>query len=320
MNNCFVGIDTSNYTTSAAVVSEDGAVLDNLKIPLPVKLGERGIRQSDAVFEHTRNLPQLMSKLRLALDGKNVLAVGVSSKPRDAVDSYMPCFLSGVAAASSFAASLCSDVPIYEFSHQSGHIMAAVYSSGNFELLENEFIAFHVSGGTTEALLVHPDSSGFSVEIVGETADLNAGQAIDRAGVMMGMKFPCGPEIERAALEAALKGTKIPPVSISVHDGICNLSGLENKAAKLYAETGDTGAVSAFVLDFVGKTLEKMTSDIISRVGEIPVLYAGGVMSNSIIKRRLGKRNNTFFAEPQFSADNASGTALLCRRRYFANM
>ena len=60
----FVGFDTSNYTTSAAVCDADGEVLLNARTLLPVREGERGLRQSDAVFFHVRNLPDLLGQVR----------------------------------------------------------------------------------------------------------------------------------------------------------------------------------------------------------------------------------------------------------------
>lgn len=309
---CFVGFDTSNYTTSVAVCTASGEVIANLKRPLPVKDGECGLRQSDAVFSHVRNLPSLTEELREALRGYEVKAVGCSARPREADGSYMPCFLSGIAAAECFAAAL--DVPVYRFSHQDGHIMAALYSSGASEqLLRSPFAAFHVSGGTTEVLRVVPSENGFSVTLVGETADLNAGQAIDRAGVMMGLSFPCGKEIE--TLAKTYTG-KLPKPRICVRDGKCNLSGLQNIAKKLWDESGDRAYVSAYVLSFIGATLCEMTAQLDEKFPSIPIVYAGGVMSNRYLQGVLGKRQNTYFAEPQFSADNAAGVALLCRRKY----
>ena len=92
MKRCYVGFDTSNYTTSAAVCSEEGEILANLKRPLPVREGERGVRQAEAVFSHVRNLAPLCDELKETLDGLTPVAVGVSSRPRDGADSYMPCF------------------------------------------------------------------------------------------------------------------------------------------------------------------------------------------------------------------------------------
>lgn len=307
---CFLGIDTSNYTTSVALCSREGEVLANLKRLLPVKAGECGLRQSDAVFAHVKNLPELMQELRPHLVGRKILAVGYSARPRQAEGSYMPCFLAGRAAAESFAAA--EGLPLYSFSHQDGHVMAALYSAGQSELLlrKTPFAAFHVSGGTTEVLLVTPAEDGFSVELVGETADLNAGQAIDRVGVMMGLSFPCGREMEALAAKATQKP---PTPRISVKDGNCNLSGLQNLAEKLWRESGDRALVSAFVFSFLGKTLQSMTASLDERYPAIPVIYAGGVMSNRYLQTLLGKRADTYFAEPAFSADNAAGIALLCR-------
>ena len=312
MTKCFVGIDTSNYTTSAAICTKDGEVVANLKLPLPVKAGECGLRQSDAVFAHVKNLPALMQNLAKELTGFEPVAIGVSEAPRPQEGSYMPCFLSGIAAAESFAAA--ADIPLLRTSHQEGHIMAAAYSAGAMHLLNAErFAAFHVSGGTTEVLLATPHASGFDIELFAATADINAGQAIDRIGVMLGLGFPCGKELEKLA-QANTK--KIPKSRISVKNGYCNLSGLENMATKLWQESGDAALVAAFTLQFIGDTLVAMTNELDARIPSLPIVYAGGVMSNRYLQSRLGERGNTYFAEPQFSADNAAGVALLCRKQF----
>lgn len=311
---CYIGIDTSNYTTSIAIASAEGNILANLKAPLPVKSGERGLRQSDAVFSHVRNLPLLMKQAEPLLRKLTPLAVGVSVRPRDAKDSYMPCFLAGEAAAESMTAAL--HVPCYPFSHQNGHVMAAAYSSGRAAmLLQAPFGAFHVSGGTTEVLYVEPASCDFRITLVGETADINAGQLIDRVGVQMGLSFPCGAAMEKLANENT---KKIPRTRIHVKDCVCNLSGIENLAVKLYKDTGDASLVSAYVLETIGETLTELTEGLLARYPKLPLLYAGGVMSNRILQKKLGSRFNACFSEPQFSADNAAGIALLCRQRHLA--
>lgn len=304
---CYLGIDTSNYTTSIGIVDGDGEIVANIKRSLAVEAGERGLRQSDALFAHIKNLPLAFDEAKKILCGYTVAAVGVSAKPRDEVGSYMPCFLSGVAAAHSFCAS--ADTTLYEFSHQCGHITAALLSAGKTELVKEEFIAFHVSGGTTEALYVTPRNLGFSVRIIGGTKDLNAGQAIDRVGVLMGLPFPCGCEIEKLALD---NKAKIPAAKISVTDGYCNLSGLENMAAKLYRDTNDKGLVAAFTLDFVGKTLLKICADIKNEY-DLPLVFAGGVMSNKIIREMILKKYTAHFASPALSSDNAVGIAYLAK-------
>ena len=313
----FCGIDTSNYTTSAALCDEGGNIVANIKIPLPVKPGERGLRQSDAVFAHIKNLPEITKRLKNELGDRSLTAVAVSSKPRDAEDSYMPCFLSGVSTAGMLA--LGANVPLYYTSHQQGHIVAAYSTSGAESDLVlqkfGSFIAFHVSGGTTECVKVTPGENEFSIELLGGTADLNAGQAIDRVGVALGLKFPCGPAMEELAKE--YQG-KIKGLKTSVNEYLCNLSGLENNALRMINVGVDKEEVCAYVFEFIAKTLKKLASNAREEHGDLPIIWAGGVMSNSIIKSRLSELGNVYFTEPQYSADNAAGVALICRQKYFS--
>ena len=306
----YLGIDTSNYTTSAAVLDAEGRVLVNAKRPLSVGEGERGLRQSEAVFAHIKNMPSLMEEVSKYIPVGRLAAIGVSEAPRRADGSYMPCFLSGVSAAT--AAAAAAGVPLYRFSHQCGHIAAAILSSGRHELFERPFGAFHVSGGTTEVLYVSSYSErGFTVELCGGAADLNAGQLVDRVGVALGLSFPCGPALERLAAENT---KKIPKPKIAVRGLSANLSGIENQALRLYRETNDAPLVAAYVLDFIAGTLTALTRALLEEKGEIPILYAGGVMSNRRIRAALAPSGDTAFAEPAFSADNAAGIALLCQK------
>ena len=307
----FLGIDTSNYTTSAAVVDSDGAVIANCKCPLPVAEGACGLRQSDAVFAHIKNMPILMDMVRPYLEGGHLAAIGVSEAPRRADGSYMPCFLSGVAAAE--AASAAAGVPLYRFSHQCGHLAAALLSSQRVDLFGACFSAFHVSGGTTEVVRVNGFSpDGFSVELLGGTADLNAGQIIDRVGVMLGLRFPCGPQLELLAEKA----DRVPRPRISVKGFRANLSGVENQAQKMLSDGIEPAVIAAYVLDFVAETLAALSSELRSMLGQSPIVYAGGVMSNKRIRARLSAFSDVAFAEPAFSADNAAGIAFLCQKRH----
>ncbi len=311
-----LGIDTSNYTTSLAIAELGGELLRNIKIPLHVKAGEVGLRQSDAVFSHIKNLPLAFSKAEGDLADCEVVAIGVSERPRDSEGSYMPCFLSGVAVAEALSKTLgCS---LYKNSHQSGHIMAAMYSSGLKDTLTGDsFISFHVSGGTTEMLLCKKDGSDIRVELIGKTNDLNAGQAVDRCGVMLGCGFPCGRELEAFSLEYYKGHGKIGGFGVSVGGCDCNLSGLQNILERLYKEEKDKGYIASFLFEYIAKTLLKMTDAARREYGELPLLYAGGVMSNSIIKERIREKYpKANFALPEFSSDNAAGTALLAREKY----
>ena len=221
---CFLGIDTSNYTTSVALYDSVTGEMKQQKKLLPVAKGNLGLRQSDAVFHHTKQLPDLVE----ALTSDIVLtAVGVSVKPRLAEGSYMPCFLCGEGLARSLAA--ITGAELYRTSHQTGHILAALYSAGRLDLLSREFIAFHVSGGTTDCLICRPDDENIiDITEAGTSLDLKAGQAVDRAGLMLDLAFPCGPALE----ELALKSTKKFKVKPVIRGTDCSLSGLENKCKR----------------------------------------------------------------------------------------
>jgi N6-L-threonylcarbamoyladenine synthase len=245
----------------------------------------------------------------------NILAVGVSTRPRNVEGSYMPCFLAGVVAATS--AATAAKVPLYSFSHQCGHLMAALYSSGRFDLLEKKFAAFHVSGGTTEFLEVFPENGGFVAEHIGGTKDLNAGQVIDRIGVMMDMPFPAGKHMEIYALNNKVK---IPKKKICSEDLWINLSGLENMAKKLYDDTESKELTSAFVLEYIGNSLISLCEKYEEKNGKSEFVFSGGVMSNSILKEKLKTRFVSSFAEPALSADNAVGIAYLTLRSYNKNL
>lgn len=304
-----LGIDTSNYTTSCAVCDINGTILANYKLLLPVKEGERGLRQSDAVFAHIKNLQNIASKIKADHGEYDIVAVGYSAYPRDAENSYMPCFLVGESIA--LLISSLYNIEAYKFSHQNGHVEAALYSSNSN--IEGDFIAFHVSGGTTEIIYVNNNENGYKIDIIGGSNDLHIGQAIDRIGVKMGLPFPAGRYVEALALE----NTKEIPISkICVNDYSCNISGLENLSLKLYENTNDKALVSAYVLDFISKTLVLLTKNL-RKEYNLPIVYAGGVMSNQIIKTNL-KRNfkDVYFAKPEFSSDNAAGIALLALKKY----
>ena len=309
---CFIGFDTSNYTTSVALVDGEERVIANLKQPLDVAAGEHGLRQSDAVFQHVKNLPLLSERLAPYLAGRTPLAVGVSEKPRDRDGSYMPCFLAGVAAASNAAA--VARLPLFRFSHQSGHLSAAIVSSGRSDLFNRPFYAWHVSGGTTELLSVSGTENGFDSEIVGGTKDLNAGQAIDRIGVALGVPFPSGPGLEKLALSYTGKTSRKKP---AVRDGFVNLSGLENLALDLYRKTNDPAGVAAFVFAHLSDAILRMTEQVTEKYGARELLCAGGVMSSVILRRSITERYpSAAFAEPALSSDNAVGIAARTARAY----
>ena len=319
MTKLFLGLDTSNYTTSAALCDEYGRILLNQKRLLPVKEGERGLRQSDAVFLHVKALEETADAVRKALSETEgtLTAVGCSVSPRDTEGSYMPCFLVGSGIGQMLSAAL--NVPLYSFSHQAGHMMAAAYSAcmnnglDLSEWISRPFLAFHISGGTTDIIHTTPDvGSVLHAERIGGTLDINAGQLIDRLGVKMGLPFPCGAAMDRMAVSCEAKVQKAP---VHVKELSCNLSGLENKALQLLAETGENKpVVSKYVLHAVASTLLKLTENLKNTCPELPILYAGGVMSSQYVRPFLVPHG--MFADAVYASDNAAGTALLSREAW----
>ena len=308
-----LGIDTSNYTTSTALYqSPDGIVYQQKKL-LPVAEGQLGLRQSDALFHHVRQLPDLMEVLR-ADCAAPIDCVGASDRPQQVEGSYMPCFLAGAGAAKEIAT--CLGVPLYTFTHQQGHVAAALYSADCLSWRERPFMAFHVSGGTTDALLVEPDREAvLSCRVVARSNDLKAGQLIDRVGGMLGLPFPAGPALEKLALEAG--GTyRVRP---TMKDGNCHLSGVQNQCEAMWKKGAPAAEVAKFCLVSIEAALTAMTEALQQSYGTLPLVYAGGVMSNSLLKAALSSRFGGRFAEPFFSADNAAGIAVLTAIKHAEN-
>lgn len=300
-----LGIDTSNYTTSVAIYDDETNKVVSLKKLLPVKDGEKGIRQSDAVFHHTQQLPELIKILFSDFNGQ-ISDIGVSVKPSNEENSYMPCFLAGISVAESLSAIL--RVPLYKFSHQDGHIVAALYSANVLDLINREFFAFHISGGTSQALKVSPYGNYFSTEIISYSLDLKAGQAIDRVGIMLGLSFPCGPELENLAL---MSNIDIRNEKVFRRDGNFSLSGVENKCMKMIKDGVKKEDIAFFCINYIRSALYDTVLEIKDKYGDLPLVFSGGVMSNSIIRDDFKSKFNAHFAKPVFSSDNACGVAIL---------
>lgn len=300
-----LGLDTSNYTTSAALLCTETGAVHQAKQLLPVKPGAAGLRQSDAVFHHTRQLPQQLEALKPYMAQTRLDAIGVSARPRSLEGSYMPCFLTGLGAARALAA--VNGLPLYETSHQMGHVLAALYSAEKLSALQRPFLAFHVSGGTTDLLYCEPDPQELlRITHCGTSLDLKAGQAIDRVGLMLGLQFPCGPALEALACQCK-SWEHLCPV---IRGMDCCLSGLENKCQSLLEQGESSERIAAYCLMTIAETIAAMTRAAQKKYGRLPVLFAGGVMSNRLIRPFLAERMECWFAEPAFAADNAVGVAV----------
>lgn len=277
------------------------------KIILSVKENTCGLRQSEAVFQHVMNLSKVCVKIFDKLNEKPC-AIGFSISPCDFEGSYMPCFMVGKMLALSLAAAY--KIKCYSFSHQRGHIMAALFSAGCLELASNPFLAFHISGGTTDLLLVKPDKEKIvSVTQIGSSLDLKAGQAVDRVGVMLSLPFPCGKELEILS-EKSKKIYKIRPY---IRELSCSLSGVENKAKKMLENNESKEDIAKFCMDYILCSIKEMCRLASNIYSGLPFVFAGGVMSNKYLKSELSKEFDGYYAEPKYSSDNAAGIAILCK-------
>ena len=297
-----LGLDTSNYTTSAAAF--DGVSGKNCSRLLDVREGELGLRQSDALFSHVKRLPELVEKLFTEISRDEIRAVGASTRPRAVEGSYMPCFLAGSSQAQNLATVL--GVPFYAFSHQQGHIAAACWSSGRMDLMDTPHLAWHLSGGTTELLLVTPGNKNVNAEKIGGTQDISAGQLIDRTGHTLGLCFPSGKEIDRLSRESDCKER----FKVKLNDLTFSFSGLENKMHAFYAATGSSADTAKYVLNCVCSCIVSVTREALKQYPGFPVVFSGGVASNAQLRQSC-RDFEAVFSPPEFSTDNAMGIAVL---------
>ncbi len=301
-----LGLDTSNYTTSVASFDGQGGFSEGRILDVPV--GGRGLRQSDALFQHVKHLAGRFALLEQQGGLKDIEAIGISTRPRAVEGSYMPCFLAGESQGRCLAAVL--DVPVVEVSHQQGHLAAAAWSAGDMTLLDRPFLAWHLSGGTTELLYVEPEGYTVRCEVVGGTSDISAGQLIDRTGVLLGRNFPAGKHLDGLAGDSDLLKKPFP---VKIQDLKFSLSGIENQIQKKISQGESPEDIAVFCLDVVGDTVLRVTQMAQERYPNLPVLFSGGVAANSRLRRRMAPLK-PYFAEPKYSTDNAMGVAILAHR------
>ena len=300
-----IGFDTSNYTTSIACFDGQNGV--NCSRLLPVKQGELGLRQSDAVSQHIKSLPELSGRLFSHVNLNDVTAVGVSTRPRAVEGSYMPCFMVGYSHAKMLADGL--NVPLVEVSHQQGHVAASLWSAGHLELMDEPHLAWHLSGGTTELLLVEPDENNVRCTKIGGTTDISAGQLIDRTGQLLQLPFPSGKHLDALSKDAMSREVfKVKCAGLEF-----SLSGVQNKVQQFHEKNGLPAETAAYALRCVAHAVLKATTNALAQYPGLRVVFSGGVASNTMLRDVL-KPLDPIFSEPQYSTDNAMGVAVLTHR------
>ena len=300
-----IGFDTSNYTTSIAYFSNNGFM--NCGKLLPVKAGELGLRQSDAVFHHTQSLPELSGRLFSNVEIRDVGCVGVSTRPRMVEGSYMPCFTVGFSHAKLLSDAL--NIPLIQCSHQQGHVAAALYSAGRPELMEQPHLAWHLSGGTTELLLVEPDGYNVRCTKIGGTTDISAGQLIDRTGQLLGLHFPAGKCIDEISRDAV--NTEF--YRLKCKDLFFSFSGIQNKVQQYFGQNNNASETAAYSLRCVCYAVQTVTLEAMKKYPGLPVVFSGGVASNTMLRSAVADLD-TVFAQPEYSRDNALGVAIIAHR------
>jgi len=304
-----LGLDTSCYTTSVALMRQDGTLAADARRPLVVKPGGRGLSQSEMVYQHTRNLPMVFADAMATVgEGIELLAVGASVKPRPVEDSYMPAFLVGGGYGKVLA--LSHGVACHGISHQENHILAGIWSAGG--PCADRFLAVHVSGGTTEVTAVDSSADGLTVTLLGGSLDIAAGQFIDRIGVTLGLPFPAGPEIERLARHGQDNPAAIP---VTVEKCSVSFSGPETHARRLLDQGFAPAFVAAGLQRCIAEALTKMIRAAITATKRNDVLLVGGVGSNSYIRGHIAeglagdRAVSLYYPRIEYSGDNAVGAA-----------
>ena len=300
-----IAFDTSNYTTSIAWF--DGITGENCSQLLPVRQGVLGLRQSDAVFHHTKSLPELSGRLFSHMSADEITAVGVSTRPRAVEGSYMPCFMVGYSHAKILADTL--GVPLVECSHQQGHVAASLWSADRIDLMDQPHLAWHLSGGTTELLLVEPEGKNVKCTRIGGTSDISAGQLIDRTGQLLGLPFPSGKHLDSLWPQATNKDVfRVKCSSLTF-----SLSGVQNKVNQYYDSCSDQIETAAYALRCVCNAVLTATKNAQKEYPGLPVVFSGGVASNSMLREVLSSQDPVF-CPPQYATDNAIGVAVLTHR------
>ncbi|MFA5535545.1 MAG: O-sialoglycoprotein endopeptidase [Bacillota bacterium] len=307
-----VGIDTSCYTTSIAIMNQELKLIKEHRLVLKVPQGKRGLQQSQAVFQHVQNMKTIFQGIKEAIKSENILAIAASTRPRPMKDSYMPVFTVGESQGRVLAEFF--GVPFWATSHQEGHLLAGLWSS---ELdWDADFLAVHLSGGTSELLRVSGAKGEeiFKIDYLGGTLDLHAGQFVDRIGVAMGLPFPAGVHLEKLATASKSQDTYIPSY-VSGYN--FSFSGGETHALKLIEEGHPFETVARAIENCITKTIEKVALEGIKNTGLNKILLVGGVAANRHLRKKLSLRlehaavgGELFFADPYYSTDNAVGTAL----------
>ena len=177
------------------------------------------------------------------------------------------------------------------------------------DLMDKPHLAWHLSGGTTEVLLVEPEGRNVKCTCIGGTTDISAGQLIDRTGQLLSLPFPAGKHLDALSKESS-GGDYF---KVKCRDFSFSLSGVQNQVQQYHVKRGNAADTAAFALRSVCGAVLNATNNACKAYPGMDVVFSGGVASNSML-RTMAEGMNCVFCEPRYSTDNALGVAVLAYR------
>lgn len=305
-----LAIESSCDDTSAAVLRDD-RILSNVIASQKVHEQYGGVVPELASRAHQQNIvPVVDAALRQAGIGKGDLqAVAFTRGP-----GLLGSLLVGVSFAKSFAQAL--GLPLVEVNHLQGHVLSHfIRESDESEVPQFPMLCLLVSGGHTQIILLR---SHFEMEVLGQTIDDAAGEAIDKAAKIMELGYPGGPVIDRLAREGDAEAFRFAQPHIAGLD--YSFSGLKTSFLYFLRDRlkEDPSFVEAHKADLCA-SIQKTIVDYLLRnlsraahqTGVRQVAIAGGVSANSYLRselKRLGQKHGwkVFVPKLQFCTDNAA--------------
>ena len=309
-NTIILAIESSCDDTSAAVLRGD-RILSNVIASQKVHEQYGGVVPELASRAHQQNIvPVVDAAIRNAgIEKKDINAVAFTRGP-----GLLGSLMVGVSFAKSFAQAL--DIPLIEVNHLQGHVLSHFIRETDESVVPQfPFVCLLVSGGHTQILLLR---SHFEMEVLGQTIDDAAGEAIDKAAKIMDLGYPGGPIIDRLAREGNADAYQFAVPHIAGND--YSFSGIKTSFLYFLRDrlAEDPGyiekhkadlcaSIQKCIVGFLIKKLEKAVKEC----GARQIAIAGGVSANSLLRselQRLGDRHHwqVFIPKFQFCTDNAA--------------
>ncbi|MCQ2283018.1 MAG: tRNA (adenosine(37)-N6)-threonylcarbamoyltransferase complex transferase subunit TsaD [Bacteroidales bacterium] len=322
-NSIILAIESSCDDTSAAVLRGD-RILSNVIASQKVHEQYGGVVPELASRAHQQNIvPVVDAAIKNAeIEKTDIDAVAFTRGP-----GLLGSLMVGVSFAKSFSQAL--NIPLIEVNHLQGHVLSHfIKENDESQVPQFPFICLLVSGGHTQILLL---KSHFEMEVLGETIDDAAGEAIDKAAKIMDLGYPGGPIIDRLAKEGNPDAYQFATPNIPGNN--YSFSGI--KTSFLYflrdrlAENPNyieehkadlCASIQKCIVGFLIKKLERA----VKQSGVKQIAIAGGVSANSLLRselERLGQRHHwkVFIPKFQFCTDNAAMVGIAGYFKYLNN-